>query len=84
MRRIDETPKRHILGRNRVDWCITCGRRAFGVGCAFAQQVTGKKERKLREPYISPIWGAETPADHYELWPTCLSRRRNDLFKFLY
>jgi hypothetical protein len=40
MRRIDETPKRHILGRNSVDWYITCGRRAFGVGCAFAQQVT--------------------------------------------
>jgi invasion protein IalB len=43
MRGIDETPKRHILGRNRVDWCITCGRRAFVAGCAFAQQVTRKK-----------------------------------------
>jgi hypothetical protein len=32
--------------------------RALGVGCAFAQQVTGKK---LRESNISHIWGAATP-----------------------
>jgi hypothetical protein len=36
MRRIDETPKKHLLGRNRVDWCIICGARALGVGCALA------------------------------------------------
>jgi hypothetical protein len=53
---IDETPEGHILDRSRVDWCITCGARAFGVGCAFAQQVTGKKNSPN-----SPIWGAETP-----------------------
>jgi hypothetical protein len=50
MRRIDETPKRHILGQNRVDWCIICGARALGVGCALAREVTGKKY--FREPYI--------------------------------
>jgi hypothetical protein len=58
----DETyrwaPKRHILDENRVDWCKICRSGAHRVGCAFAQQVTGKK---LRGPYISPTWGAATP-----------------------
>jgi hypothetical protein len=42
-RRIDETPKRHLLGWNHVDWCIICGARALKVGCGLAREVTRKK-----------------------------------------
>ena len=62
-------PQRHILGRNRVDWCIglISGTRALGVGCGIAEQNT---EKKIRQSTISPIWAAEprSPAYHYELW----------------
>jgi hypothetical protein len=58
MRRIDETPKRHILDRNRVDWCVTCGARAFGVGCAFAQQLKSPEKKETpRTVYFTYIIG---------------------------
>ena len=48
-------PQRHILGRNRVDWCIICGTRALGVGCALAEQNTGKKSASRQfHPYGEP------------------------------
>ena len=48
-------PQRHILGRNRVDWCIICGTRALGVGCALAEQNTGNKSASRQfHPYGEP------------------------------
>jgi hypothetical protein len=82
MKRIGETPKRHILGRNRVYCCITCGARTLRVGCAFAQQVTRKKTPLT--VYFTYMGSRDPQADHYELWPTWWSHRRYQMFKLLY
>jgi hypothetical protein len=40
---IDEIPQRYILGRNRIDWCVICGIRALGVGCALDQHIARRR-----------------------------------------
>jgi hypothetical protein len=68
MRRIDQTPKRCIFGRNRVDWCIT-----FGLECSgSAVRLPNKSpEKKTPRTVCFTYMGSRDPlADHYELWLT--------------
>jgi hypothetical protein len=72
-RPFDETPQRHILGRNRVDWSAIYGTQALGVGCALAQQNTGKNftcqqlhpygEPRIPPPIIMNFGLLGSPAD---------------------
>ena len=58
---VDETPKRHILDTNRVDWYITCASTRLGASCRLDQGNTNFKKKTHRPERKPRIWGAPTP-----------------------